>query len=150
MPGRDREYTNEVGERIKEAFTKDNVVQSTNVAARCVFEILRSSNRQMDLMRLLRLGGAEDNFELRDVYRALDELMTTLRKIEAEGGIRLSPDIRHAPADDVMADALRHFSICIKNTQFIAREIACSLATEACSFTIRTGLRVMVLSSVSV
>ena len=62
-------------------------------------------------MRLLRLGGAADNFELRDVYRALDELMTTLRDIESRGGIRLSPDIRHAPADDVMADALRHFSI---------------------------------------
>jgi len=111
MPGRDREYTSEVGERIKEAFTKDNVVQSTNVAARCVFEILRSRNRQRDLMRLLRLGGAEDNFELRDVYRALDELMEVLRTIEAQGGIRLSPDIRNAPADDVMADALRHFSI---------------------------------------
>ena len=111
MPGRDREYTGEVGSRIKEAFTKDNVVQSTNVAARCVFEILRSSNRQMDLMRLLRLGGADDNFELRDVYRALDELMETLRALEADGGIRLSPDIRNAPADDVMADALRHFSI---------------------------------------
>jgi glycerol-3-phosphate O-acyltransferase len=57
------------------------------------------------------LGGADDNFELRDVYRALDELMETLRALEARGGIRLSPDIRNAPADDVMADALRHFSI---------------------------------------
>lgn len=111
MPERDREYTQEVGVHVKDAFTHQNVVQSTNVAARCVFELLRVRNPKMDIMRLVRLGGTEDNVELGEVYRALEHLLEALRAIEAKGKIRLAPDIRNAPADDVLADALRHFAI---------------------------------------
>ena len=111
MKGRDREYTAEVGEHIKTAFTKDNVVQSTNVAARVVFDALRLQNPGTDLMRLLRLGGEDDNFELRTIYRQTDVLLTELRKLEGQGDIRLGRVVQTGRADDVIANALRHFAI---------------------------------------
>ncbi len=62
-------------------------------------------------MRLLRLGGEDDNFELRTIYRQTDVLLTELRKLEGQGDIRLGGVVQTGRADDVIANALRHFAI---------------------------------------
>ena len=110
-PQRDAEYTRELGERIAEAFLRDNVVQSTHLTARAVFTLLRRENPEVGLLRLIRVGAAREDFDQRAVYQETERLMGELRGLERRGGIRLSPQIRDASAEEIVADGLRHFAI---------------------------------------
>lgn len=109
VPQRDQEYTREVGERVADAFVRDNVIQSTHVLARAVMTLLRLRNRHIDLMRLLRVGGEREDMGLRDVYQEVERLLGELRDLEARGGIRLGGALRSSAPEDVVADGLRHF-----------------------------------------
>jgi glycerol-3-phosphate O-acyltransferase len=108
---RDAEYTREVSERIVEAYSKDNVVYSTNVTAKAVFNLLRRRNPKMSLLRLLRTGGAEDDLELVEVYRETDRLLSELRRMAAGRKIRLAAGLEASAPEDVVADGLSKFSI---------------------------------------
>ncbi len=110
-PQRDAEYTKELGQRVVDAFMRDNVIQSTHLTARALFTLLRRHNREIGLLRLIRVGGPHDNFDQREVYRETDRLLQELRGLERRGGIRLAPHIRDAAADEIVADGLRHFAI---------------------------------------
>jgi glycerol-3-phosphate O-acyltransferase len=107
---RDQEYTREVGERIMDAFTRDNVVASTNVLARTVFGMLRKRHPRLDLMRLVR-SGPEESFELIEVHAEVGALLAALRSMAQGRGIRLAPGLDLESPEDVVADGLRHFSI---------------------------------------
>ena len=52
------EYTSELAGTIVEAFLRDNVIMATHVVAHAAMDILRRSNPELDLYRLLRTGGA--------------------------------------------------------------------------------------------
>jgi glycerol-3-phosphate O-acyltransferase len=108
---RDAEYTREVGEALVDAYARDSVVQSTHVAARAVFTLLRAANPGVDLVRLLRAGGRVDDVELRDVLKETDRLLGELRGLAARGGVRLAPIVQGGHADDVVADGLAHFTL---------------------------------------
>jgi glycerol-3-phosphate O-acyltransferase len=110
-PDRDAEYTREVGERIQEAYTRDNVIQSTNLTARAVFNLLRRTNPKMPLLRMLRTGGSEDDVALAAVVEEADRLLGRLRAIAKDGGVRLAPALESDPPEDVVADGLKLFSI---------------------------------------
>lgn len=111
LPQRDKQYTAELGERIGEAFSKYNVVQSTHVLARAMFTLLRLHNRQRtDIVRLLRVGGQVDTMELREVYQQVDRLLVELRGLRDRGGILLDPLVATAEAEDLVADAIGAFS----------------------------------------
>lgn len=109
LPQRDEEYTREVGQRIAEAYARDNVVQSTHVLARAVFTLLRLRNPQVDLVRLLRVGGHYEDMELREVYHEVGRLQDELRGLSGRGGVRLGETVQTGTAEDVVADGLRHF-----------------------------------------
>lgn len=108
---RDAEYTRELGEKIVEAYSRDNVVYSTNITARAIFGLLRKRNPKMTLLRLLRTGGAEDDLELSAVYRETDRLLIELRKMAADRQIRLAEDLSGLGPEDVIADGLSKFAI---------------------------------------
>ncbi len=109
LPARDAEYTRELGLRIAESFLRDNVVESTHVTARAVFGLLRARNPKMNILRLLRTGGAEDDVLLTLVHKETDRLLGELRRLSAEGKIRLGPSLS-GPAEDVVDDGLAHFA----------------------------------------
>lgn len=108
---RDMEYTRELGERITDAYARDNVISSTNVTARAIFTLMQRANPKLDTLRLLRTGGAEETMELSLVIDETERLLRELRGLASRGLIRLAPGVDADPAEDVLADGLRHFAI---------------------------------------
>lgn len=111
VPQRDAEYTRELGDRLVEAYAKDNLIQATHVAARAIFSTLRRQNPEVELVRLLRLGAPHEDMALRDVYEETARLLDELRGLYRRGGIRLGPVVLSGSAEDVVTDGLRHFAI---------------------------------------
>ena len=109
-PARDAEYTREVGLRLQQAYLRDNVVQSTHVAARAAFDLLRHGNPGLDLIRLVRAGGEREVFALRTMYEAMERLLGALRSLETAGRLRLTAPVRHQTASELLADATAHFA----------------------------------------
>jgi glycerol-3-phosphate O-acyltransferase len=107
---RDAEFTREVGERVCEAYRRDTVIQPTHVVAAAVLFLLRTKNPQTELIRLVRAGGRVDELSLREVYAEIDRVNLELRGLAARGGVRLHEFVERGSADDVFADALRHFA----------------------------------------
>jgi glycerol-3-phosphate O-acyltransferase len=108
---RDNEFTRELGERVADAFLRENLVQATNVVARAMFHQLRLRNPDTDLVRLLRAGGAQEDCSMYSLYEEVSALLTQLRGLHARGGIQLGPIVKHGSAEEVVADALAHFAI---------------------------------------
>ena len=109
-PQRDAEFTREVGERIVDAYAKDTVIQATHLCAHATLLLLRKKNPGTDLVRLLRAGGRVEDLALREVYVEVDRELGEMRTLCARGGVRLVPTVEKGSADDVVAEALRHFS----------------------------------------
>lgn len=107
---RDAEFTREVGERLSEAWARDTVIQSTHLVAHAALLLLRLKNPQTDLIRLLRAGGRIDDLSLRDLYAEVERELPELRGLAARGGVRLGPTVEQGSADDIVADALKHFA----------------------------------------
>ena len=110
MPDRDAEYTSELAESIADAFACHNVIESTHVTARALFQLLRERNPSLSTLRLIRTGGDEDDLPLSMLYDEAERLLTVLRGLADRGRVRLGPSAR-GPADEVVADGLMHFSI---------------------------------------
>jgi len=107
---RDAEFTREVGERVSEAYARDTVIQTTHLVGHAGLLLLRLKNPQTDLIRLLRAGGRVDDVSLRELYAEVDRELVELRGLAARGGVRLAPLVETGSADDIVADALRHFA----------------------------------------
>lgn len=110
-PLRDKAYAREVGVQLADAYGRDLVVQSTHVTARAVFDLLRRRYPQLDVLRLVRLGGHENDFELRTVCEHAHKLLSKLKDRAAQGKVHLSPLLAKGDAFDVVADGLRHFQV---------------------------------------
>ena len=106
---RDTEYTREVGQHIMASYAKDNVISSTHVVARALFGLLLDRNPRMDVLRVLRTGGRDDDLELADVYRATERLLSALKGRAEQGQLRLADSVRR-PAEDVVTEALALYS----------------------------------------
>jgi glycerol-3-phosphate O-acyltransferase len=108
---RDAEYTKEVGERISDAFFRDNVIQTTNVVAFSLLKLLRENHPEIALIRLIRAGGVKEDVTLQELYHEVGILVSELIELANKEQIRLSPDVKNERADDIVDDALKHFSI---------------------------------------
>lgn len=106
---RDRQYTRELGEAVARSYKKNLVLATTNAVAFAVFRILRMRNPELDLYRLLRVGGADDSLPLRDVHDIVRHLLVAVRAAAKEGELDLVPQLRTGSAEEVVADALRLF-----------------------------------------
>ncbi len=90
---REREYTKILGERIIERFHKDNVVLCSHAIAFTVFNLLKKQNADLDIYGLLRLPSEDFEYPIKMVEDAMASLVVQLKKLEAEGNIRLSDEI---------------------------------------------------------
>jgi glycerol-3-phosphate O-acyltransferase len=106
---RDAEYTREVGLRIVDEFLRHNVVESTHVLAFALFGILRDRNPKMDVLRIVRTGGADEDLPMTLVYSETDRVLFELRERQQRGEIRVGKTAGSI-AEDVVADALARFA----------------------------------------
>ncbi|HEY3354571.1 MAG TPA: 1-acyl-sn-glycerol-3-phosphate acyltransferase [Polyangia bacterium] len=104
---RDMEYTNEVAEAVCQSYRRDNVLMTTNVVARALFDLMQRANPMLDLYRLLRTGGRVASYPLAELHAETERLLGAVRR---QGpGPRLCDRLRTGEAQDVVADALAHF-----------------------------------------
>jgi glycerol-3-phosphate O-acyltransferase len=106
---RDAQYTREAGEEILKAFRRDNVIMSTHLVAYSLFHLLERANHGLDLYRLLRTGGDVASFALPELHAAVGLVLDALKAIP--DGPRLAPEVQSHDAQEIVADALRHFGI---------------------------------------
>jgi glycerol-3-phosphate O-acyltransferase len=109
LADRDAEYTREVGLRIVEEFLRHNVVESTHVTAFALFGLLRDRNPKLDLLRIVRTGGADSDLPMSLLYAETDRVLHQVRELAGQGKIRIGPSAGSI-AEDVVADALAHFA----------------------------------------
>lgn len=107
---RDVEYTNELADAVGGAFLRDNVVMTTHVVARAVFELLRRRNPTHDLYRLLQTGGDAPSFAMAEVHSEVERLLGELGRSDVTRP-RLSALLQAGDVQEIVADALRHFAI---------------------------------------
>ena len=60
LAARDREYTRDVADKVKKAFTVDNVVQSTHVVARAMMDLFSQSKSEIRFDSLIANGGNDE------------------------------------------------------------------------------------------
>lgn len=106
---RDAEYTRELGASVVEAFRRDNALQSTNIVAFTMFDILRRRSPGADLYRLLRTGGREDNLPLAELVPAVGRVVERAKALAEKAQVRLDPRLRGLDANAIVQDALRAF-----------------------------------------
>lgn len=109
-PARDAEYLREAANQVSEAYLRDNVVESTHITARAVFDVLRERHPTLGIFRLIRTRGENDDIPLSRVIDVADTTLSELRRLAADNQVRLGPScVGHA--DEVVADGLAHFAI---------------------------------------
>ena len=106
---RDMQYTNEVAEEVRKSYLNDNVLMTTNLVGRALFNLLRRSNPGLDLYRLLHTGGTSTSFTMTDVHAETDRLLKAV--VALPNGPRLSQTLQAGDIQEIVADALSHFAI---------------------------------------
>ena len=106
---RDREYTNELGERIVDEFVQHNMILNTHLLAYTCFQLLRERNQDMDLYRLLHTGGFVDHLHIHQVCRETEKNLNRLREMAHNNELRISPDLQTSTAEEVVEKAMRIF-----------------------------------------
>jgi len=91
-PQRDHEYTKGLGEKLVDRFHKENVILSSHLVAFAFFEKLRTKYPDLDLFRFLRLSLSQRTLAFSDFLPFAENLREVLRKLSANGMLRLSPD----------------------------------------------------------
>jgi glycerol-3-phosphate O-acyltransferase len=105
---RDQEYTRELARSVIDAYHRDTVIKSTNLVSFAVFDLLRHHCPQMDLYRLLRTGGPEDSFSLREAYNRVASALETARRLSQQGKLRLCDTLSQKDTVAVVSEALAH------------------------------------------
>ncbi len=108
-PGRDREYTRLLGEKLVDAFHRGNTVMATHVVAFALFQELRRLNPGLDLYRLLRTGGSHESIAFSEALRLVDTLRERLRALAKDGRLILEERAARLPADQLLLLALKAF-----------------------------------------
>ena len=108
-PQRDRVYTAEAGEKLADAFKRNNLALSTNITAYASFEILRARHPGVDLYRLLRTAADGTGIEMARLAEEVETITTRLRSMSNAGDIMVDKKVRDADPMAIIHDALRHF-----------------------------------------
>lgn len=106
---RDHQYTNEVSEEIAKQYLRDNVVQSTNLVSYALLNLMKRANPGIDPYRLLRTGGNQPSFPMREMHQETDNVLAQLRAHPS--GPRLGEEVARGDVQAIVADGLKHFSI---------------------------------------
>ncbi|MBI2892602.1 MAG: 1-acyl-sn-glycerol-3-phosphate acyltransferase [Deltaproteobacteria bacterium] len=106
---RDGEYTRELGEALRRAQLRGNVIYSTHVLARAAMNLFRRRHPGLDLYMLLRACGREPLLDLGLVYGEVDRIMGELGPLAGSGALRIDPSVARSSAEELVRDALRTF-----------------------------------------
>jgi glycerol-3-phosphate O-acyltransferase len=107
---RDHEYTRMLGDRITDSFHRENVILSTHLLARALWDLLRDANPGMDLYRLLRTGGRQPSFAQAEVADRVERLTARVEALAFQAKVRIDPRLNGVDARGMMDEALKHFS----------------------------------------
>jgi glycerol-3-phosphate O-acyltransferase len=108
-PVRDREYTRLLGERLTQAYHRDNTVLPTHVVARCLFKRVRARFADEDPFRFLRRDGTLSVARSR-IEEDVDRMRNVLRGFRDEGRLRLFETTDRASAAELVDTAIQIFS----------------------------------------
>ncbi len=107
---RDREYTRFLGERIVQSFHRENVILSTHLLARALWDLLGAANPGIDMYRLLGGGGRVLSFPPHEVIDRVARLKQQVDALAAQHRIRIDPQLNEVDAAAVVEEALLHFA----------------------------------------
>lgn len=107
---RDAEYTRLLAERVQESYRRLSVGLPSSLLAFVLFERLRLRYPQLDIFRLLRVLGDHTSVPVADLRDDLSAALPSLGALEARGALALSPELRAASVDQVMASAVATLS----------------------------------------
>ncbi len=107
---RDWEYTRLLGERIVERYLEENTVLATQMLAGAMWRLLEEANPDMDFYRIVRTGGRQRVFPRKDVLARLEAMRNAAAESATRGKLHLDPRLSGVPVEEVLDEALRHFS----------------------------------------
>ena len=105
-PGRDAQYTRELGEAIVRHYLRDTVAMPTHVVATAAFAQLRAASPTADLFQLVRRRD-EAVIPHRDLLAEIGTTQDRLQELERRGEIVLSAAVRGATSVELLGDAER-------------------------------------------
>ena len=111
-PGRDAEYTRELGATLVDIFHTHTVALSTHTLAFTLFHMLKRENPGADVYRILRFEGEGKSFAEREVLVWLERVVARILELEAAGRIKIGGVLRPGEcAREVMYAGLRFFGM---------------------------------------
>lgn len=116
---RDAQYTRETEQSILASYRRCNVIQSTNLVAFAVWNLLQRANPGMDLYRLLRTGGANPSFPMEQVHAETERVLAGLEQV-ADAPL-WGDELKGEDVQEIVADALKHYSIYHTNPAAVRR-----------------------------
>ena len=108
-PGRDAQYTRELGEAIVRHYLRDTVAMPTHVVAAAAFARLRAASPSADLFQLVRRCD-EAVIPQRDLLAEIGATQARLQELERRGEIVLSTAVRGTTSLELLGDAERAFN----------------------------------------
>ncbi len=105
---RDEQYTQELATSIVQSFRQNTVIKPTNVISKVVFDWLKERTPNLDLFKMLRLGGPDDSLPLVEVYARTERLVERLRRLERDNKLRLDPVVVESDPPMLVNHALIH------------------------------------------
>ncbi len=98
---RDRQYTRHAGDCIAQSFLENTVIMPTQVVSWVLFDRLQKRYPKWDVFRLVRFG-AEEIITWDELHRGTEELLTSLKALESDGKLVLSPFLHDEPPDKIV------------------------------------------------
>lgn len=92
---REEEYTNMLGRRIVEEFHKINRVFSSHLVAFTAFEMIKASNRKLDLFDLIRLPEEDIVLSYEEFKKNCQIVMDRVYELKAKGQINVAPHLQN-------------------------------------------------------
>ncbi|MBM4387340.1 MAG: 1-acyl-sn-glycerol-3-phosphate acyltransferase, partial [Deltaproteobacteria bacterium] len=108
---RDGAYTEELAQRIRQAYISGSTLLTTQAAAFVVFEMLFRKSASGDLFKFLRDEAYNMSVPFEEAERALQGILERLGKMEKSGGVKLEETVRNGSAFDVLMNAVKYFGL---------------------------------------
>ncbi|MHC4392983.1 MAG: hypothetical protein ACYS22_16955 [Planctomycetota bacterium] len=103
------------------AYKRDNVLQSTHIAAYVFFSLLRGRRPDTDLYRLLRIAPEEGAIPHTEVCAATQRVLDRIRELSEACEVRLDPKLVPFTGEEVVAQACRAFKSYHRNRAMLRR-----------------------------
>jgi len=107
---RNRVYSRYLADEVVKSYFKENVVLSSHVATFVVYQMYEKQYPNLDLYALLALPEDYLDIPLEDVYEQIEKVLDQLKKISAQGQVKLSEIVQSSTAAQVLADAVKHIN----------------------------------------